>query len=256
MDMWAQYRDAVLEVMPQAKIVVDKFHVVKLANAAIESVRKGLRSDLSPKERRGLMHDRYVLLKRESKLDDADLAKLARWIAAYPVLGQAYRLKEDFYAIYEVSQSKEEALQRYEAWHGSVTPELHPYFSDLIRAFGNWQPWILNYFDHPITNAYTESLNSLIRVMDRLGRGYSFKALRARMLFTEGAHKETFTRPKFERIKAKNISYSISGDTTPEQVNELAKLHEREIEIRSPRVHKKYGVDITTLVQLIESGKI
>ena len=30
--------------------------------------------------------------------------------------------------------------------------------ADLIRAFTNWQPFILNYFEHPVTNAYTESL--------------------------------------------------------------------------------------------------
>jgi transposase len=40
-----------------------------MANDGIEQVRKGLRDGLSLKERRGLMHDRYVLLKRERDLD-------------------------------------------------------------------------------------------------------------------------------------------------------------------------------------------
>mgnify|MGYP001398981047 CR=1 FL=1 len=44
-----------------------------------------------------------------------------------------------------------------------------------------------------------ESLNSLTRVMNRLGRGYSFEALRGKMLFTEGAHQHKLSRPKFER---------------------------------------------------------
>lgn len=52
------------------------------------------------------------------------------------------------------------------------------------------------YFDHRITNAYTESLNSLIRVVNRLGRGYSFDALRAKILFTEGLQKER--KPKYQ----------------------------------------------------------
>ncbi|MFX8262299.1 transposase, partial [Acinetobacter baumannii] len=81
----------------------------------------------------------------------------------------------------------------------AVVPEVRDAFSDLIRAFTNWQPFILNYFEHPVTNAYTESLNSLIRVMNRLGRGYSFEALRAKILFTEGAHKKSLVKPKFER---------------------------------------------------------
>lgn len=57
MDMWTPYRDAVRAVIPQADIVVDKFHVVRMANDALERVRKSLRESLTPKQRRGLMHD-------------------------------------------------------------------------------------------------------------------------------------------------------------------------------------------------------
>ena len=60
--------------------------------------------------------------------------------------------------------------------------------------------------------AYTESLNSLIRVMDRLDRGYSFEALRAKILCTEGAHKHKLSRPKFERICDVEPDYGIPAD--------------------------------------------
>ena len=118
----------------------------------------------------------------------------------------AYRLKEGFYAVYEGSGSPEAALAAYEAWNKAVVPEVRDAFGDLIRAFTNWRPWILNYFEHPVTNAYTESLNSLIRVMNRLGRGYSFEALRANILFTEGAHKHKLSRPKFERRREPELA--------------------------------------------------
>jgi hypothetical protein len=48
-----------------------------------------------------------------------------------------------------------------------------------------------------VRKSLRESLNSLIRVMNRLGRGYSFEALRAKILFAEGAHKHKLSRPKF-----------------------------------------------------------
>jgi transposase len=47
---------------------------------------------------------------------------------------------------------------------------------------GNRETEIFSYFDHPITNAYTESLNNLIRLTNRVGRGYSFSAIRAKLL--------------------------------------------------------------------------
>jgi transposase len=68
MDMWRPYKDAVKAVLPKATIIIDKFHVVRMANQAMETIRKQLREDLSPKERRGLMHDRFILLKRNKEL--------------------------------------------------------------------------------------------------------------------------------------------------------------------------------------------
>jgi hypothetical protein len=119
-------------------------------------------------------------------------------------------------------------------------------FRPCISAWTNWQPYILSYFDHRITNAFTESLNSLIRVMNRLGRGYSFEALRAKILFSRGAHKVVHKRPKFERQNQsiglagwRMMTDSMHGYGIPEQVKEI-----------------NYGVDIDKLVAMIEAGEI
>lgn len=250
MDMWAPYRDAVQAVMPKAKIVIDKFHVVRMANDAMERVRKGLREQLSPKQRRGLMHDRFVLLKRERDLNDKERLLLDGWTLNYPELGAAYRLKEDFYGIYEGHSSPQAASSAYEAWAKAVTPELRTAYSDVIRAFNNWQPWILNYFEHPVTNAYTESLNSLIRVMNRLGRGYSFEALRAKILFTEGVHAKN-KRPKFQRREAAPMHGIPEGFMGKMIMSPVASYpHE------GNEAERNFGAHIPTLIELIESGRI
>jgi hypothetical protein len=196
------------------------------------------------------MHDRFVLLKRERDLNDKERVLLADWTAKHPDLGVAYRLKEDFFGIYEKSSTVTEALIRYEIWNKAITPELQDAFHDLNRAWTNWRPWILNYFVHPVTNAYTESLNNLIRVMNRLGRGYSFEALRAKILFAHGSHKREYVRPKFVRLREHEdteIRFSLAaGDedwaepVQPPQEDEIL----------------NYGADIDLLVQLIESGEI
>ena len=242
MDMWTPYRDAVQAVMPDARIVIDKFHVVRMANDAVERVRKSLRESLTPKQRRGLMHDRFVLLKRERDLNDKERLLLSGWTANYPELGEAYRLKEAFYGVYEGMGTREQAFARYAAWQRSVTPDVRDAFANLIRAFTNWQPQILAYFDHPVTNAYTESLNSLIRVMNRLGRGYSFEALRAKILFTEGVHNKA--KPRFRRRE-------VMAD---DMVGRMAMFTTFQHDV--PEAEKNYGVDISTLTRLIEEGKL
>jgi transposase len=245
MDMWLPYRDAVETVLPQAMIIIDKFHVVKMANEAMERVRKSFRASLSPKQRRGLMHDRFVLLKRESEVSDSEARKLSGWLNNYPELGQAYKLKEDFFRIYD-AKSRHEAVVRYETWEKSIPQDVRDAFSDLIRAWRNWQPYILNYFDHPVTNAYTESLNNLIRVMNRLGRGYSFEALRAKILFAEGAFKKRLIRPKFERrqqqYEPRCAGFALATPMTNQPVQQETEIN--------------YGVDISTLVEMIEDGLI
>ena len=240
MDMWAPYRDACKTVIPQAQVIIDKFHVVKMANEAMERVRKSLRESLTLKQRRGLMHDRWVLLKRESELTDQEALLLSGWVRNYAVLGIAHRLKEDFFHIYD-AKAPDEAQALYIEWKRSIPAELAPAFFDLVRAWDNWTPFILGYFDHQVTNAYTESLNNLIRVMNRLGRGYSFEALRAKILFSEGSHKIVKPRPKFERKsnECEFIGYALYSPSTEEY-----------------EVSKNYGSEISTLARLIEAEEL
>lgn len=189
MDMWNPYKSAVNTEIPHAKIVIDKFHVVKLANKALEKIRKANHQKVSAKECRQLMRDRYVLLKRCKDLNDFDdQIKLQAWTDMFPLLGQAYELKEQFFDIYEAN-SVNEAYELYQNWLSNVPTELMIYFENLIKAVNNWEEGIFNYFNSPITNAYTESLNRLIKTMNHVGRGYYFEVLRAKILFTQGYRK-------------------------------------------------------------------
>ncbi len=261
MDLWQPYRDAVKTVLPDARIVIDKFHVVKMANEAIEKVRKALRAELTPKQRRGLMHDRFILLKRERDLTPKEAFNLDGWTKNYPALGLAYRLKEDFYGIYE-AKTQQQAQARYEAWYRCVTPDIYEHFSDLIRAWTNWQPYILRFFENPITNAYTESLNNLIRCTDRAGRGYSWEALRVKILFTEGLHKKQFIQQKFEcrrpePVMEQSVGFFVPGGAIghglPPGAIGKAKMQNQQ---NGQGQEVNYGVDISTLVRIIEAGEI
>lgn len=245
MDMWSPYREAVAAVMPQATVVIDKFHVLRMANTSMEAVRKSLRAKLAPKERRGLMHDRFLLLKREHELTDQQRFLVDSWSKLHPDLGEAYRLKERFFAIYD-AEDKHEAANAYATWVAAIPPSLRSAFAPITTAWRSWHDPILAYFDHPITNAYTESLNNLIRVMNRIGRGYSFEALRAKILFTEGLHKRLHARPKFKRLREAGIAMMqmcvpdefTNRRATPDDLDE-----------------RLLGTDIDSLTERIEHGR-
>jgi transposase len=86
-------------VLPRAKVIVNKFHIGRMANVALDSFRKELREDLTHSQRRTLMHDRFTLLKRRSELNTSEILKLQSWTLNFPTLGTAYNLKESFFDI-------------------------------------------------------------------------------------------------------------------------------------------------------------
>ena len=243
MDMWNPYRDAVKVVLPQAKIIVDKFHVVRMANDCLETVRKQLRADLSQKQRRQLMHDRFILLKRNHELSEREHLLLDTWTGQYPILKQAYELKEGFYRVWD-SQTRAMAKVRLEEWKKGITDDVKDAYLPLTKALKNWEDEIFAYFDHPITNAYTESLNSLIRVINRLGRGYSFEALRAKILFTEGVKKKT--KP----------SYNKQAFIETRMMNRMAEAPMFYNTFSQNEKPNDLGADLDKLVRWIEEDKL
>jgi transposase len=237
MDMWMHYREAVLAVLPHVKIVVDKFHVVKMANKGLDEFRKALKADMTTSQRRQLMRDRFILLRREKDLTAKDRLLLDVWTSNLPLLGQAHTLKEALFKLYDLP-SKQEAQEQYGLWREAVEdcPQIYPYYSDLIRAVDNWYDHVWSYFDYPVTNAYTEAMNGLIKIANRIGRGYSFEAIRAKMLFGNG--RTVRGKPKFDRRVGDAVGvYYVqqpAGDSIP----------------TSP------GVPITTLTQMIDEGHL
>ncbi len=189
MDMWRPYYDAVKAVIPDAVIVIDKFHVVKMANQAVEKGRKALRAEMTRDEVKQLKKDRFLVLKRQRDLDATEEFLLSGWTENYPLLHDLYYAKERFYSIWDSKITREEAELAYLEWKESIPIGIRGYFSDLDRAINNWHQEIFNYFDYSITNAFTESANSQIKSIARQGRGYSFDVLRARVLFIHAKHK-------------------------------------------------------------------
>ena len=127
MDMWRPYRQAVAAVLPNATVVVDKFHIQRMANDALEGVRKALRESLSDKRRRTLKKDRYILLRRRHDLKDEDLIILESWTHNFPTLGAAYNAKEDFFKIWD-DPDRQAAEDKYTAWRNDLPLEVADHF--------------------------------------------------------------------------------------------------------------------------------
>lgn len=185
-DMWRPYWRAVKQLIPNSVIVIDRFHVAKMAGEAMEKARKDLRSSLTVKERKKLKNDRKILLKRRNNITGLnELASFHFWTEEYPSLMEVYNAKEGFLDMWDMPTRKE-AEEYWENWKSVSTPTIRKFFKDAIRAIDNWHEEIFNWWDYRYTNALTESLNNVIKGTFRSGRGYSFEVLRAKLLYTKG----------------------------------------------------------------------
>jgi len=81
-------------------------------------------------------------------------------------------------------------MHLYAQWKKALPKRLVRFYKPLLTAMDNWPEEIFAYFDHRYTNATTEALNGLIKTMNRNGRGYQFRTLRAKMLFSKGVRKK------------------------------------------------------------------
>lgn len=212
MDMWYPYRDIVHEVLPWAVIVVDKYHILAKVNDAVQKVRKHLRSQAIDKQKKKFIHSKDLLNKRKRSLDKDDLEKLEAWLNAFPILSDAYYLKEMLYDIWGQAKSKQEALTLFDEWTTLITDDVYFAFEEVLGTFKNWREEIFNYFDYPyITNALTESLNNLIRDANRKGRGYYFNAIRIKAVMTWNQPREE--KPKFDKQGFKEGMYLRVNDS-------------------------------------------
>jgi transposase len=187
-DMWRPYRDTARELFPNAKVVVDKFHVVQLVTRAMETVRREERARLRKARIPNLLGKRFMFLRNFDSpampgevIDTLDVA-----LGQHPIMKEAYNLKERFRDIWK-AKTKEEAMDIYQDWaHAALDSKCGLCFAPVVKSVSNWKDEIFNHFDLQLTNAYTESFNALARKMNRAGNGYSFEALKKRLIMAHG----------------------------------------------------------------------
>lgn len=177
-DMWRPYLVEVRKRFLRAVVVIDKYHVLRLATDAVMAVRKKLRAG----DRRLRMPKAHLLRKRKHTLPESQRNLLEKRLAELPDLAAAHALKEEFFNVWNILDRRE-AAARLDEWAAGIPEHLRFAFSNLLTALGNWREEILNYFDYPITNAFTESINNIIKSMQRNGRGYTFDVLRAKLVY-------------------------------------------------------------------------
>ena len=186
-DMRKEYVSMAKILFPNAKIVIDKFHVVRYCTWAFENVRKRVQKALSDEKRKYFKRSRTLLLKHKDDLNDDDKLAVSKMLEINKALADAYLMKEKFY-YFMSSRNSTEARERLKQFAMFNAATQLPEFEPLIRVLSNWSEYILNAFDCGYTNGFTEGCNNKIKVLKRIAFGYrSFSNMRQRILLSTNA---------------------------------------------------------------------
>ena len=181
-DMNSHFKDVVLTCFPNAILVIDRYHVTRQAIWAMENVRKAEQKNLSAVWRKFCKNSKSLLNIPKDKLKEEQRKKLRIILGLSTRLEIAYDLKNDFLEFMH-SPDSETAKQRLSMWLYHAENSNIPEFKACITAMHNWSEYILNSFDVPYTNGFTEGCNNKIKVLKRVCYGIrNFETFRNRIL--------------------------------------------------------------------------
>lgn len=248
MDLWNVYRQVAHAAFPGRLIVADRWHVVRMANDSVEKVRKQIRKTLDTRTRLKLKDDRFILLARYDNLSSEQRGLLAQWQDQFPDLVAAYHLKERFHDLY-FGDGRAHAEKLGREWCDGIPDRLAWAFRETRGALLSWWQEIFNYYEYPISNAYTESVNRLAKDMNRMGRGYSFEVIRARLVFDDKARRQTR-----KSIRGRGRAADAGSDAKAPAVEFFTPQTAGLMPKQKRRDYVEYGPHIPTLCDLLEKG--
>jgi transposase len=181
---------------PNARIVIDRFHVQQLATEALQEIRikhrwEALEAEneaieIAKKNKQNydpeilpngdtlkqlLARSRYLLYRHEKNWTQQQYERASILFERYPDIKMAYDLTQNLAWIYSNTKDKIYAYTRLAKWYDKVEQSGFKAFNTVSRTIMNHYKRILNYFDNRSTNASAESFNSKIKAFRSQYRG-------------------------------------------------------------------------------------
>jgi transposase len=196
LDMAGSMNKIARKCFPKAVLVIDRFHVQKLAYDAIQEMRIAHRWDAIQQEtdnmeeaklagkkyspevlsngdttKQLLARSRYLLFKSREKWTSTQKARSKVLFKLYPDLKEAYDLTHSLRLIFSKTKSKEVAYTKLAHWYKDVNESNFKSFNTISATIYSHYVEILNFFDNRSTNASAESFNAKIKAFRATQRG-------------------------------------------------------------------------------------
>lgn len=170
-DMWKAYINAVKEVLGQAVVVVDRYHVAKKYRDCADTLRKQelsrLKAELSEAQYDTIKGAMWPFRKNQVDLKPSEADLLDCLFQYSPSLKLAYDFREDLTAIFEKELTKAQATKAIKQWRQEVERSELTCFDPFLTTLDTYLDEITNYFLHRDSSGFVEGLNNKLKVLKR-----------------------------------------------------------------------------------------
>lgn len=166
MDMTNKHKSVLEKYFPNAKIVIDHYHVVQYSISAMQNIRRTLQL-----ARHASVPVKQLLDKNSYRLSEEEKMTLNGYFDRYPEIERAYYLKERICHLYKIADRKK-AEQKFKIIKHELLNSGDADLMELGRTLSRWEDKILNYFSCRITNAYTEGIHTKCKLIKRKSYGF------------------------------------------------------------------------------------
>ena len=170
-DMSQAYIGAIETHCPNAQLVIDRFHLVKKLNEAVDEVRKEQWREASVDERKALKGLRWLLFKHSSTRSKRQTRILNQLRKGNRRIHRAWILKDEFEQFwdYKASWAAERFLKRWTTT--ALKSRLKP-IRDFVKTIREHWHRIIPFIESRITNAIAEGLNRIIKIVKNRASGF------------------------------------------------------------------------------------
>ena len=173
MDMANSYYSWITNNFPNAHIVFDHFHVIKLMNDKLDLVRRRITAKMDDLQRKQLKGLRFIFLRNNEDLPEDAKMILKNMRGDFQDLGDAYMFKEALRSIYRQAKDSYHARMAFHRWCKLAEETGIPELKTMARTIRDKLEGIVTYwtFRH-ISNAKMEGFNNKIRWLIKQAYGF------------------------------------------------------------------------------------
>ena len=193
-DMYSPYISLIKKMFPNAKIIIDKFHLTQLISRSLNKTRIRVMNKDKKNHRKLKRYWRLILKDR----DELDFSKWNKYTCFNSLMTQVdvvnylintnEELKQTYLIYQEILYSfKNKDFKKLKQTLSNANSKISNYMKTSIKTLLEFLPYIKNTFENEYHNGFIEGNNNFIKVIKRIAFGFrSFKRFKARIMICKG----------------------------------------------------------------------